>query len=137
MPRKKTTITQTEGQLKTYILELKGGGLRRLTVPANWRVTFGPLIGGQKGSYENHGVLALRFYESENQQRAIFTDVRCFRDASIPIEEQVTKIDRKVAQKMTPQGARDVHVEARVTQWVNPDVPSDTPDEFKRLPLDD
>ena len=116
---------------KTYILELKNGKLRRIRVPASYKVTFGPLIPGE---HHGNGCLALRFYESKDHQRAIFTDVKSFRDASIPIEERQTKTDTKRVRKHTEEGDKDFIVEARTSEWVNPDDDYTPAAEFKQLP---
>lgn len=75
---------------KTYLVEKRSGERVKITVPEDWKVTFGPIaVGGRSG---NSGSLALRFYESDTKQRAIFTGVESFRDLSIPVEiEEVTE----------------------------------------------
>jgi hypothetical protein len=112
-------------ETKTYLMEIRGGTLRRVTVPASWKVTFGPLV----PSEIRHGdvrTFALRFYESkEEQQRAVFTDVIAFRDVSLPIEERVSKIKQKMVHKNAPGGRREMMVEARITERRNPDAPDD------------
>lgn len=120
-------------ETKTYILELRNGKQRKLDVPEDWKVTFGPLIPGDRGG---NGTLALRFYEGKDKQRAIFTDVASFRDASIPILEKFTKTQSKRHTKHTPEGAKDFVVEARMTGWRDPDAPDDETahDEFLSLP---
>ena len=123
-------------ETRTYLMETKGGKLRRVTVPASWKVTFGPLV----PSEIRHGevrTFALRFYESKEQQRAVFTDVLAFRDTSLPVEERVSKIKQKVVHKNAPSGRRDMMVEARITEWRNPDTPdddaTDSDDEFLQI----
>jgi hypothetical protein len=54
----------------------------RLRVPATWRVTFAPVVPGQKGAWPN-GPYALRFYEGQNKQRALIQNVVEFYDESI------------------------------------------------------
>lgn len=87
---------------KTYIIE-KTDGTIRITVPEQWKVTFGPIIGGkQAGSYgSERGCLALRFYEDEKHQRAIFTNVRNFIDTSIKVQKYavVEEVDEKKAKR--------------------------------------
>lgn len=115
---------QTETTVKTYILELHSGNIRKVDVPSNWSLTFGPTVPySGKGMSVAQGGTALRFYEGtgKTKLRAIFTDVRSFRDASIPIMEKRTETKRKVLQKSDKRGAGNVIVEARVTEWVNPD----------------
>lgn len=114
-----------EGEV-TYLLHLSRSNygseskLRRITVPASWRVTFGPLVPGKEG----RGQPSLRFYEGENQ-RACFTDVESFREESIKIEERVTREKRQTVRKNTPSGQKDVIVTAQVSEWINPDKPED------------
>jgi hypothetical protein len=80
----------SEEKMKTYEVETVDGGKRRITIPASWKVTFGPLIPGvQQDRYGRNRryPIALRIYESKEQQRAIFTDVASFRDTSIVVED--------------------------------------------------
>lgn len=135
MPTKKAT-----GE-KTYILELKNGDTRRVTIPAHWKMTFGQLIlfKNRDGAYEaGRAGVALRFYEgSKENLRAVMTDVVAIRDASIKLQEKRTTVQRQNAQKQTNQGMKNVVVEARMTEWVDPDVEDadGKPNEFlKQLP---
>lgn len=125
MAARKKDIEET----KEYILELDNGSQRKLTIPADWKVTFGPINPGSKG----HQPLAVRFYESKDKQRAIFTDVKSFRDASIPIEEKITRVKRQNITKKTPEGERIVVVEAKITEWRNPDEEHEPDDEFMQI----
>lgn len=61
---------------------VSASGRQRIEIPDDWKVTYGPVSPG-KASY---GGNALRLYESETKQRAIFTDVISFRDLSIPVK---------------------------------------------------
>ena len=124
-------VKKLSPEIKTYILELKNGKLRRVQVPADWKVTFGPLIPGERNG---PGTLALRFYEGKEHQRAIFTDVKSFRDSAIPIEERQIKVESQRVRKDTESGAKDFVVEARSSEWVNPDDDMRPPQEFKALP---
>lgn len=112
--------------MTTYILELTNGNLRKVTVPSAWKVTFGPAVPFSPGKGPTYNVehkgYAIRFYEKNKEnQRAIFTDVRSFRDSAIQIEERVTSSKKQNMRKETKGGFRDVEVEARVTEWINPD----------------
>ena len=68
---------------KTYLVKRRGEELK-VTVPASWKVTYAPI---QPGA---HGEPCLRFYESDKQQRAIFTDVQSFMDTSINVSKLIT-----------------------------------------------
>lgn len=126
----------SEGK-RTFILELVGGNIRKITIPKNWKMTFGQLV--PHTLRETRGAsssVALRLYEgSKENLRAVMTDVVSIRDASMTIMERRTTTTRKAAQKQTGQGARDVVVEARVTEWVDPDKEDgdSVPSEFLRI----
>jgi hypothetical protein len=128
------------GGEKTFILELKNGSVRKITIPNTWKLTFGQLV--PHTLRETHGAtsqVALRIYEgSKENLRAVMTDVVAIRDASIEVSEKRTTVQRKHAQRATHQGAKDVVVEARVTEWINPDADDiDTePNEFLKLTAD-
>lgn len=96
MPRKKATaepVTDT-GEKRTYLLVKDNGKQQRITIPAHWTITFGPLAPGlpRTQKYPNRtdnpppSFLALRIYEGK-VQRAVFTDMRSFRDESIQLED--------------------------------------------------
>lgn len=126
-------MAKKQEQMKTYHVCRKGGRDQRITVPASWKVTFGPLNPGSRG--HEAGQPALRFYESQNQQRAVITDVISFRDTSIKVEEKRTNVKQQVLRKQTPHGDKNVVVEGRVEEWVNPDAPESSAgdSEFFRL----
>lgn len=54
----------------------------KITIPEEWKVTFGKQIGAPRDYEEGR---ELRIYEAETKQRACFTGVKSFRDLSIPI----------------------------------------------------
>lgn len=131
--------TKKEIGKKTYILNLKSGNVRRLTIPADWKLSFGQIVpfAGRGLHNEHHSGVALRIYErTKDNLRAVMTDVISIRDASIDVLEKRTSVKRQAAQKQTPQGMKDVVVEARMTEWVDPDKEGDDtpPDEFLKLP---
>lgn len=121
---------------KTYILELTNGNIRRITVPETWKLTFGPTVPySGKGSSSSDKV-CLRFYEGSSKEnlRAVFTDVRAFRDADMEIMERRTEVKRQVVQRQSAGGMKNVEVEARVTEWVNPDDVTDENGSDKAAP---
>lgn len=124
---------------KTYVLELKNGSQRKLTVPADWRVTFGPTVPFERksgGGFGNggDGIWALRLYEAKDKLRAIFTDVRAFRDTDIKLMEKRTRVKRQVLEKESRKGGKQVVAEARIEEWADPDAPdTDVPSEYLSL----
>ncbi len=69
--------------------------------------------------------LALRFYESETKQRAIFTDVVSFRDTSIKIEEKLVRIQEKDGYVECEGTRKRTTFQAKTTEWINPDEEKD------------
>lgn len=121
---------------KTYVLELKNGDVRKITIPAHWKLTYGNVVPyAGKDSRPGEARIALRLYDgAKDNLRAVYTDVVSFRDADIGTLEKRTQVQRKASQKQTDKGLRDVIVEARVTEWVDPDnEDSSAPAEFKSL----
>ena len=114
-----------EEKTKTYLVEFKNGAEKRITVPEEWKVTFGPCVAGGNSNGKFEMPLALRFYETKEKQRAIFTDVRSFRDMDIEVmekkivtQEEIGYVERKGVKKATTFHASTV-------EWVNPDVDTD------------
>ena len=115
-------MAKNKANEKTYILELQNGNIRKVSVPPTWKLTFGPTI-PYSGKYTgtSNGT-ALRFYEgNKDNLRAVFTDVKAFRDESIDVMERRTEIQRKVVQQNNEGGVHNVEIAAHITQWVNPD----------------
>lgn len=109
-------------QMKTYLIEHDDGTRRKITVPASWKVTFGPAVAGkQKGSEHFKMPMALRFYESKEQQRAIFTDVVSFRDTSIDIQEERVSTQEKEGFIECDGVRKSTTFKAETKEWVNPD----------------
>jgi len=123
---------------KTYIITFANNLRKRITVPADWKVTFGPAAKGANTYIDNRSrqykmPLALRFYESDTKQRAIFTDVVDFRDSSIKIEEEKVRVHEKEG-FMECEGVKKSTVfRASTKEWVDPDEPVA---DMALLPLD-
>lgn len=127
--RKSTTEAKPQ---TTYIIEMRDGTRKKITVPTAWKVTFGLFAPGSNG---NAGKSALRFYEgSKENQRAVFQDVEAFRDMSIVLEEEITKTQDEVLSKETPEGRKQFVVQASIKEWRNPDQHVTPGTEFLSLP---
>lgn len=106
---------------KTYILTMKDGSRQKITVPADWKVTFGALYPGKE---LNSGRSAIRFWEgNKDNQRAVFTDVEAFRDTDIGIEVETVRTHEQGIQAHTDLGEKTIVVRGEVREWVNPDDP--------------
>lgn len=117
-------------ETKTYILDLENGKRRKVTVPANWKVTFGPAAVGIDKAAAGMGrkvPMALRFYENKENQRAIFTDVVSFRDSSINIEEEVVNTKIKEGFVEVDGVRKATSFSATTKEWMNPDIIVDEP----------
>ena len=91
-------------------------GTYQIDVPADWKVTFGPVAVGatnKRGYGDSSGSMALRFYESDTKQRAIFTGVHSFRDVSIPLRRKIKNVTEEHAgsTKRGPKGSTSDHYE--------------------------
>jgi len=95
---------------KKYVLYMARGQQRRITIPADWKVTYGPIV---PGSGMKGGSLCFRVYESKEKQRLCLMDVIGFREESIPLEVLRSDAERlKLAQEMAGEGGK---------VWVNTD----------------
>lgn len=125
---------------KTYIIECEDKTKKKITVPADWKVTFGPAVKGNNSGTRNPGApkipMALRFYETETKQRAIFTDVVSFRDASIKIEVEKIKTEEKEGYMECDGVRKKTLFQASVKEWVNPDEDANTNKQLPAPPTD-
>ena len=124
----------------TYLVEFTDGSRKKITVPDTWKVTFGPVVKSLRNTaasvdYSDKMPVALRFYESETKQRAIFTNVKSFRDMSILIEEEVITTKDKIGRMEVDGISKNVSVKAEMRDWVNPDSEEDKPDRVALLDL--
>lgn len=112
-------------------------GVIRITVPSSWKVTYGPVAQGGNGRMNSS--LALRFYENETKQRAIFTDVKSFRDTALPLFRKVEVVQGEDQYTYDDRGNRQLVKKAAVqTYWekMNDDVPADQAEERADQPAE-
>lgn len=123
MEEEEKVAQKEEKPMTTYLIEFKNGKRQRITVPSNWKVTFGPAAKG-KNSDSGSSLkmpLALRFYENETRQRAIFTDVDSFRDMSIKIQEEKITTKEEMGYVEMKGARKSVVMQAKVKDWIDPD----------------
>jgi len=118
--------------MTTYLITHEDRTERKITVPSDWKVTFGPAARGANrlggpGSGVVKVPLALRFYESETKQRAIFTDVVSFRDISIKTEVKKVKIQEKQGFMECDGQRKATTFQATTEEWIDPDELGNTP----------
>lgn len=120
---KESKHVSKEVEIVTYLIEFGNGTRKRITVPSFWKVTFGPAAAGtaKPTGYKTQMPLALRFYESPQLQRAIFTDVVSFRDTSIKVEDEIMEVKEKVGFIECDGVRKQTVFQAKTREWVNPD----------------
>lgn len=124
---KKTTAQDNE--TRTILITKTDGEEIQVDIPANWKITFGPAVANagkarMEGATTGYRMMpmALRLYESEKMQRAIFTDVASFRDLSIPMRVKKTRVQEKDG-FMECEGVRKrTTFQAKTHEWVDADV---------------
>lgn len=101
-----------EQETRTYLVERDNETLK-ITVPSHWKVTYGPIVPGTRFRSE----YALRFYEGKENQRAIFTNVRSFRDLSIPVEKLVVQTITESKRKSDHKTGEEMYTVEREERW--------------------
>ena len=76
-------------ETRQLLIERNNGKDLKITIPADFKVTFGQVQPGKGGGYGEG--FALRIYKTEKDQRAVFTNVKSFRDLAIPVEEKIVQ----------------------------------------------
>lgn len=126
MARRSKAGAATEQE--TFLLDMKDGTQKKITVPAGCTVTFGALIPGQES---NQGRLGLRVWHGK-AQLAVFTGVEAFRALSLKTEERITTTKEETFTKGDGNNAQAVVVATQVHEWVDPDKPKPTGQKFQQ-----
>ena len=105
---------------RTLLIKHDNGDETQIEIDASWKVTLGPLVVGGKEPGKRIPI-ALRVYETETLQRAVFTDVTWFRDMSIPIKVKRTSINEKDGFVECDGIRKRTTFQATTTEWINPD----------------
>lgn len=105
----------------TYLIVHEDRTERKITVPSTWKVTFGPAVRGLNKAGSTVKVpLALRFYENDTKQRAIFTDVVSFIDMSITMSIKKRSVQEKQGFMECDGKRKATTFRATSEEWVNP-----------------
>lgn len=107
--------TKKDDVVYTWYLIEKNNETIKVKVPSSWKVTFGPFTPGSKG-YDS-GKPCLRFYEANDKQRAVFTDVRSFRDLSIELVKKVIDIKKEASAHITDKTVKQAERVEREERW--------------------
>ncbi|MEB3212683.1 MAG: hypothetical protein VKL39_15090 [Leptolyngbyaceae bacterium] len=106
--------------MKTLIVELKDGKDRKITIPDDWIITFGPVAIGARSSDDSSHVLRLYGDSGKKQLKAVFRNVRSFHEEGIQIFEKVVRKKNKTFRKEGANGGQTYSAEVRQTTWRNP-----------------
>ena len=117
-------------ETKTLILEMNGNKDRKLVIPEDWTITFGPIgVGVRNDGNSTH---VLRLYEDAGKKKlkGVFRNIIAFHEEGIEIMEKVVRKKNKTFRKKGSKGEQTYSAEVRQTTWVNPyDDEPDTPDD--------
>lgn len=111
-------------ETRTLLITQRGGEETQIDIPVSWHVTFGPAaISASTSGMGDRKLMpmALRIYETEKQQRAIFTDVVSFRDMAIPVRVKVHNTQQKDGAIVVDGVSKRTTFQATTTEWKNPD----------------
>lgn len=107
-------------ETKTLILELRGEKDRKLVIPADWTITFGPIGVGVRGGEDSAHVLRLYSDAGKKNLKAVFRNIVAFHEEGITILEKVVRRKNKVFKKAGAHGDQVYSAEVRRTAWTNP-----------------
>lgn len=100
-----------EAATKTLVV-FDNKGKFTVTIPADWKVTFG-LPRGNNGAGYGGADRELRVYEAETKQRACFTNVISFFDTSLPIFREVVQENGSTTWEQDENGSTSTKTVAR------------------------
>ena len=131
MTKKKQATVET----KTLIIDMSRGEDRRITIPADWTITFGPVAIGAKFSSSDGSSNVLRLYSDVGRKhlKAVFKDVRSFFEEGIEIVERRTETKNKTYNQINPTTGKSEAYQATVKRktWVDPYADEDEDDEHE------
>jgi hypothetical protein len=126
-----STDEEDDGPATVKYLILQQGGEFVIELPAEYKLTFGAVNpGGQMGPRDLH---CLRVYDGANTKtshlRAVYCDVRGFRDLSIPLARKVQKETGSTSWTMDSEGGFETTRKRELLSegWIEPDDPDDIP----------
>lgn len=120
-------------ETKTLILEMNKGNDRKVVIPADWTITFGPI--GVGARHDGNSTHVLRLYEDAGKKKlkAVFRNITAFHEEGIDILEKVVRKKNKQFVKKGSKGEQVYAAEVRQTMWRNPyaDEPDAEGDDFE------
>jgi len=105
---------------RTLFVEVKEG-LRKITIPADWTISFGPLAVGLKSNgMESPNVLRIYADKKRADLVAVYRDVISVSDERVIVSQKKTTKKQKVFHKRGGNGEQSFAAEIRKTSWTNP-----------------
>lgn len=124
-------MKRQETEIRTLLVTKGNGEEFQIDIPKTWKVTFGPVCAGSNASQETRSKgnipMALRVYESDKCQRAIFLDIISFRDMDIPIRVKKANVQEKEGYMECDGVRKRTTFQATSFDWINPDEVVDKP----------
>lgn len=108
---------------RRILLVMQDGTQKKIEIPADWKVTFGALVPGQKKSAGKIGLRLWSGKKGQEMQHAVFTDVSSFRDMSFSVSEQIEERQTETFIKQGDESGEAIQADVRVKKWINPDEP--------------
>jgi len=92
-------MTAAKASTRKILIYLKDGRKRLVSnIPAGAKITYGPISPGNR---DYNGGNALRIYTSQQNQLAVFTDVKEFQDLSLRVENEC--VSSKVGERKSSE----------------------------------
>lgn len=114
-------IVEAVVKTRTLYAELNGGNMRKIEIPSDWVVTFGPIaVGVGRNGQESPNVLRIYSDTKRTDLVAVYRDVKAVSDERVKVTEKTVKKKQKVFQKNGPNGNQQWAAEIRKTEWKNP-----------------
>lgn len=102
---------------REILVLLRGGRRRKVTgIPANAKITYGPVSPGRQ-DFSGNGGNALRIYTTTNNQLAVFLNVEEFRDLSLNIFEEKVIAKGSEESERGPKGSRRKSEVEETVEW--------------------
>lgn len=116
---------------KTLILEMNGNKDRKIIIPADWTITFGPIGVGARNDGNSAHVLRLYEDAGKKQLKAVFRNIVAFHEEGITILEKVVRKKNKTFKKAGSNGDQTYSAEVRRTSWMDPYADEQEDDDFE------
>lgn len=122
-------------ETKTLHIEMTKGNDRKITIPSDWTITFGPVAIGARNLGESPNVLRLYADAGKKHLKAVFRGVAAFHEEGIEIAEKVVRTKKRTFKRGEKNGEQTYAAEVRQTSWRNPFADDD--DEGSEFDLDE